>query len=75
MGYPVQFRKLLGHKVLIEHRKQDKSFVGTLVGEDKWFIFLEGVKIVNGGQPSEAPFVALHKSKIGLLRKLEEGEA
>lgn len=73
MGF-VQFRKLLGYKVLIEHRRKEQTFVGTLVGEDKWFIFLEGVKIVNEGHTSEAPFIALHKSKIGLLKKLEEGE-
>jgi len=73
MGFPTQFRKLLGHKVLIEHRKQDKSFVGTLVGEDRWFLFLEDVKIVNNGQASKTPFLAVHKSKVGIIRELKEG--
>jgi hypothetical protein len=73
MGYPYQFRKLLGKRVIVEHRRRDIVIVGELTGEDRWFLYIEKAKIVRDGQARDAGTVVLHKSYVGFLRVAEEG--
>jgi len=75
MGYPTQFRKFLGKKVIVEARKSKKTYVGELVGEDAYYIYLEGVKIVVDGHKSETSELALWKGRIGEVRLAEGDEA
>lgn len=72
MGYPAQFRWAWGKRVIIEARRKKRTYVGTLIGEDPHYIYLEEVTILIDGKKTETPELALWKGRIGELKLTEE---
>lgn len=73
MGYGMQFRKFLGHKVLI-HTKKGEKITGMLTGEDPWFLYVENALYSSKQDTREVRALSLHKRGLSLLIDLEEGE-
>lgn len=71
---PMQFRKFLGHRVLIETPKGEQ-FLGELTGEDPWFLYLEDVDYTTKENSEHLSAVTIHKKRISLVLDLGEVEA
>lgn len=74
MGYSLQFRKFLGHKVLIETARREQ-FIGVLAGEDKGFLYLENVEYTTKEDSEHLRAATVHKARISLVFDLGSGEA
>ena len=73
MGYSLQFRKFLGHKVLIETARREQ-FIGVLAGEDRWFLYLENVEYTTKENSEHLSAATVHKARISLVFDLGPGE-
>lgn len=68
-----QFQEFQGKKVLVSLRREPKKYVGTLVYEDPYFIFLHNAEIIGpNGKIAKAPKVSISKHIVGEVRELEE---
>ena len=74
MGWAMQFRKYLGHRVLIETVKGEQ-FLGELTGEDKWFLYLEDVDFTTKDDSRHLRAATVHKARIALVFDMGEVEA
>ena len=66
MGWAHQFRRFLGHRVMIETKAGEK-ITGELAGEDPWFIFVERAQISTKQDTREVRALSLHKKRLSLL--------
>jgi len=69
----MQFRKFLGHRVLLETPKGEQ-FLGELTGEDPWFLYLEDVDYTTKENSEHLSAISINKKRVALILDLGEVE-
>lgn len=69
----MRLEKLVGKRVTISKKREERLYIGNFLGADREFIYLEDVEVVesSNGRKFRYPEIALRRQRVEEIRVVE----